>query len=246
MIEYILMSAMIVGAVLGVMAGIMKPKLEALQGQIADATSGVLSQNSLGIPISWFFGNPQTFDQVGQKLDGASFQGGGGGPTGPGGPGGPKRPGGPDRPGGPNSGPKGPNGDGPNGPNGPNGPGGGGKSGGTKGDPVGGSGKRTNKSSGTGPQISDSGSSGGDTTPETKADPTKDSEEEKANKEAEGETGQALARKKFADGRVEEERRGGSCKDMNLFTLLKLGAVLAIILLGAAVLVTAKGQKGSD
>lgn len=261
MVEYILMTLMIVSVIVGVLAGVVKPYLDQMQAHIEARASKVVAQDELGIPLEWFLGSAKSFNDVDKKLAGAgkdvSDQAGGNGDAG----GGSGKDAGQSAGGGGDAG--GPGGRGGRGGGGGGGPGvtsptgsdktlgragsGGSGRGGAGGDGSDGgdSGSKKRKKSGG---SSDSGSveSSETKTPDAKVEDEKNSQEEGGGKGAEDEesSGGGVRGPKKDFGRDGEVRQGRGCAEMDMFTLLKIGAVLAILLLGAAVLVTAKGQKG--
>jgi len=246
-VEYILIAAIVVGIVYGLFEGIFKPQVERMQNRIKEESTAVLRQRPLGIPIAWFGFNQPDFDAVSAQLTGGP-QGGSGG-DGEGG-----------------SGSRG-------GDRGDDGGEGGGRDGG--GGDGGGSGPRrpTDNSSGLGPAGGGGGTStaaneddegeaakkggrrgragGGDQEEGEAASGSTSSAAENAGEES-AENGEKKsgdgegppARAKRAD-QVREEQ-GGNCSNFNVFTLLKVAAIIAIFLLLAAVFVTGRGQKGSD
>lgn len=240
MIEYILMMSIIAGVILSVFAGVIKPWMERIQEDLGQKTTTIMAQDRLGIPLEWFFGDPKSFDDLDARFDAAS-QGAADG----------ARNGGS---GGPGMGRKGSGGD--DGP-GSRGRGRGGndtKLGNTADSRRGGS-DSSSSSAGTESGFKDKGRrtgkgpSGEGAAPEEAAKAKDQKEEKPADEKGDGKDGdntpEGLAlRAKKEQSRAEENRRGGGCREMNLFTLLKIGALIAIGLLGAAVLVTAKGQKG--
>jgi len=54
MVEYVLFLALILGVSLGIFQNVIFKKMDEIQANIADKTSDVLSQNTMGIPLSWF------------------------------------------------------------------------------------------------------------------------------------------------------------------------------------------------
>ncbi|MBS1984967.1 MAG: hypothetical protein JST16_12430 [Bdellovibrionales bacterium] len=245
MIEYILMTVIIAGSIVGVMMGVIRPYMDKIQKNIADQTSAVVAQEKLGIPVAWFFGDPKKYEGIDSKLSGANNNfkpdtSKGGGPNGPGS-GGPGN-GGPGNGGGPNGGP-----------NGKDAGSGLGKTADSRG-----AGSSNNALSAEEKKNKATKAGGKANAPlddldtkktdEAKKDKKEDPKDPTAGPSDEEDTasGEALAQKKKAAAREEESRGGGSCRDMDLFTLVKLGALIAIVLLGGAVAVTTKGQKGSD
>jgi hypothetical protein len=74
------------------------------------------------------------------------------------------------------------------------------------------------------------------------SDSAKESQAEAKEKEAS--SGEVEQGQKNLLGRKKNQGQGGSCQDMDLLTLIKIFIILAILVLGAAVLLSAKGQKG--
>lgn len=243
MIEYILMIAMILGVILGVMSAVFKPYMEKIQKDIEARSSAVMAQDQLGIPLEWFLGNPKSFDDVDQKLAKAQRNVGSGG-----GRGGPSANNSND--------PKGGGSGGKSGPSDTAGPGGRNSTLGNTADS-----KSSSGAGGGGTEGSEQGfknknkksesSSGSSSSPsdDLKTEAQK-KEEEKNDKNKEGGPQEVDSSDSFRVKkelvRQEQDRQSGGCREMNLFTLVKLAALIALVLLGGAVLVTTKGQKGSD
>jgi hypothetical protein len=235
-VEYILVVAMIVGVIFGVMRGVIQPKLDKMQNDIAAASTHVVAQQPLGIPIEWFFpSNPISDDEIKNRLAGlgkgiGNPNGGGGGNS-------------------PGANSSGSNPDGGGGAN----------------DPLSGPGRRGNRRNGSGDNPNASTPEGGKETEDAAKraaaakggggdgggtggggrvnGETAAGEGSRAGEKDKKASGEMIAKGRLSVRGDDIEDRGG-CGNFNLFTLLKIVAILAILLLVAAVFVTGKGQKG--
>ena len=253
-IEYILFLVIVAAVVMGVLRPIMTRKMNEIQETLRARASAVISQTQLGIPHSWFFANSGgDFNGIGKRISDAqnaadSVGGGGGGE-------------GPSDSGGPASGPgkkNGPSGGGPGSSSGPNTS--------TGNSPNISSNRGSNSSSSSSdeseteseePQSSDrrdpkrSGGGGGNQgfgADGEEAEKEKESTDLSVTGEEAGEEGDSGSGKKMkAQENAKKEIRGRQgCGDVNIFTILKIAAILIIIFIAAAVAISGRGNKGSD
>jgi hypothetical protein len=251
--EYILLVAFLVTLIMAI-SGILNTFVERAGDEIQTRASAVMSQRQMGIPLSWFFAS------VGGQLPDAGNPGGGGG----GGPdGGGDRPLGPDT-GGDDGGGGGPDG-GPGGDGGPAGGPGGGPLGGPGGgnDSPGGQNNAGNtgnnnvgadgeEGAGPGGRAGRRGTTGGVVVVDDDADGSlanqagaqpevgvKDDEEGKGS----GVGADGGSRREYALTN-QDTRRRGTCEDFDIFRLLKILAIVALVVLGGAYLMSASGNRG--
>ena len=253
-VEYILITAMIVGTVTGILYPLFQARLAKIQDKIQSETAAVVSQKTMGIPYCWFYcGSGGSFDDADRALaaadsaraasaDAAASKRGDGTKDGK------------DK----GKGDKGEDDKGGSGaeagsasanrgsttPSRKGSKGGSRRGGGGEGeDEEGPAGKRSETRNGSSGRGGGGGSSGTE-----ERDPKKKKEDGKLGGEvgAEGEKeegGSASLGKIRAQSRADEEKRGG-CQSVNLFTLLKLAAIIAVIVIAGAVAITGRGRKG--
>jgi hypothetical protein len=256
-IEYILGLALVAGVVFGILFPIMRDRFEEIQNTIVTRASRVMAQDRLGIPYSWFFGGEDaSFDKAGARIQSASNSMGGADPNAA-----PNSTGSGDNTGPGNRGSGGSDGAGTGDSGGASGGGGGvansrlragtSRSGGTAGgeegeeDAGGAQGaaaqdRRSRTTSGSGGTFSGSteGSEGRE-----KPKPIGAEGETVADEDGSG----GITGIKRTDGENERARRGqGGCGDVNIFTLLKIAAIVLILLLMGAVALSGKGNKAKN
>ena len=262
--EFILVTAMIVGVILAVLWPLFSTKMQAIQDDLNDRALTILRQDQLGIPLAWFDGKIGSIQDAANVLDQAGQTPGGGGS------------GADDQNLGGENGNDGDadgngrdgadRGDNSNGADGANGGGSGsgrgggagangrGVRGGAAGQPSGGS----NRRGGRGSSGEDDGDTEIDNGGETQrrrnrsaaerersyGEPAQTPEEQEAEQTAlEGEAGQEDKESAEADNRrrlkgenFDREAAKGSCREMNVFAMLKIVAILLVLVIGGVIL----------
>ncbi|NCN26141.1 hypothetical protein GW915_01075 [bacterium] len=259
-VEYILMITVIVSVIMGVFWSVLDKQVNQMKTNLQDELQQVISQNEIGIPVAWFGLDRPATENVrfqpggsGEEADGDPGQeeeeddeendktgdaGDGAGPNAPGLSSSPPSGGGRKGRASPPSPPSNPP---------PRSSAGGGSA--PDGEQAGRQAQRARNDSSDGdPKVSvkgDEAELGGGVSSDRQP-PKEGADGEGAKdggKKAGGGESIANQGQRFLFGRG-AEAEGGDCEDIDMFTLLKLGAVVAIILLLFAVMVTAKGQKG--
>jgi len=259
-VEYILMCLVLVLVATAVLAPL-RAQFAGIQNELAQNTLGVMTQDELGIPISWFeleASDDLKFQNLMSGLNGPPGGGdAGGGDPGGGDPGG-GNPGG-NRPNNGNDGGNNPSGSNPGG-SGPNSPGtpnrsptdnsngGGDDASGSGGSSSGGSNnsgykagqttvETSNRSGGASNSESslDGSTSGSDSNPDSASGSGEGSEEEDSK-----DRGEVKKTVRSFDGREEESRKGG-CENVDYSTLLKLFAIIGIVVIGAILMLSGRG-----
>ena len=234
-IEYILILSMIVGIMVGVLRPVFERTFAQIQANIEDAASEVLSQSELGIPLPWFSLQGSGFDAGNNPFTGRGGDPNAGGPNG----GGNDGDGGGPRDGGGN----GPEGTGPTGPRNRPFSGRGRNQDGDSAEEGGGGGQRGRRVV----RNSRSGSSGSSGSFESgSSSSSQPLGGEQGAKTSDDETTSGVVGRGRRVTRAQESEQEGSCKDVNLFTLVKIAALLGLLLLGAAVFLTGKGSQGGS
>ncbi len=248
--EYILLAAFLVTLLIAI-SGILNNFVEDAGKEIETRASAVMSQREMGIPLGWFFAS------VGGKLPGA------GNPN-AGGPGSGTNDGPVDR----GLGPDGGAGDGPGASAGVDGPGGRGANAGLET----GTNDATNAgNNGTGANGGNAGTNSGeeegaegranrgrrgttggvievDDDSDADVSNQRENQEDVDKKDDDAERGvsvgaDGVSRREFALTN-ESDRRKGTCEDFDIFRLLKILAIVALIVLGGAYLTSASGNRG--
>ena len=249
-VEYLLFIALAVGVVVGVLYPLFERNMARYQERILSSGQSVVSQQRMGIPFGWFFGSGLSADDINARLAAAgdSVQtpiDSTGGPSSGGGPG--ANPegtgagdGGDDGGEGAGGGPGGGGGRGPGRRSGGGGAGSGGASG------SGGDGEASEQGPGPGGARAKSAQVGGPEGGVGSADRDRAGQDPSL---AGGETGP-----EGAEGGDEAARKGrrfedqtrvaqGGCRSMDFFTLFKLIAVIAILLLLGGLALTNRGNR---
>ncbi len=248
-VEYLLFIALAVGVVVGVLYPLFERNMVRYQERILSSGQSVVSQQRMGIPFEWFFGSGLSADDINARLAAAgdSVQtpiDSTGGPSSAGGPGAnPEGAGGGDGGEGEGDGAGGPGGGGGRGPgrrSSGGGAGGGASGSGGDGDPASDQGPGAAGARAKSAQAGDpSGGSGSADRDRAGQDPSL-AGGETASEGAEG--GDEASRK---GRRFEEQTRvaQGGCRSMDFFTLFKLIAVIAILLLLGGIALTNRGNR---
>ncbi|HVJ63791.1 MAG TPA: hypothetical protein VM901_00905 [Bdellovibrionota bacterium] len=240
--EYILLAAFLVTLLMAI-SGILNSFVQQAGEEIETRASEVMSQRQMGIPLSWFFNKPPgTLPDAGapgagEGAGGGSGDGGaGGGANLAGGAGGGSGPG--MTGGGPGGTDDATNADSPSAST----AGAAGAADSSTNDGDAGRGRRGRRGS-TGGVVEVDDDSDGESD-----DKDRPKNENKADDDKKNQGGSSLdgaTRREYALTN-ESERRGGSCEDFDLFRMLKILAIVALIVLGGAYLVSASGNRGGN